>query len=261
MPSNCMRRLIVCAAFASAISAFATDIQAAFHRWAFTEAFSNEDGSVQFIEMRTPFNGEDLMAGHALDSNGPPFAVTTDLPSNLTANKSFIFGTAAYAALPGAVTPDYLIPANFFNPAGDFLNWANNSATMTIAAGQLPLDGVLSLLKNGTTAVNSPTNFAGAIGHIDLRAPVPGDTNNDRLVNVTDLNNVRNNFGSFGPDVLGDTNNDDEVTIADLNAVRNNFGEGGGSPVPEPAGVALAALSIVASLMWMRGRRAGRSRH
>ncbi len=258
MPSNCMRRMIVWAAFAAAICAFATDIQAAFHRWAFTEAFSNEDGSVQFIEMRTPFNGEDLMAGHPLKSNGQTFTAPNNLPSNLTGNKSFIFGTAAYAALPGAVTPDYLIPPNFFNPAGDTLNWANFSATMTIGAGQLPLDGVLSLLKDGTTASNSPTNFAGAIGHIDLRAPVPGDTNNDRLVNVVDLNNVRNNFGAASVDILGDTNNDDKVDIADLNAVRNNFGSGTASPVPEPASVALALVGAIATLVRARNRRAGR---
>jgi len=229
-------------------------VQAAFHRWQFTEFFSNSDGSVQFIEMRTAFNGEDLMAGHALKSNTATFNVTTNLPSSSTGNKSFIFATSAFAVLPGAVTPDYLIPPNFFNPAGDRLDWAGFDV-FTIGAGQLPLDGVRSLLRNGTTADNSPTNFAGAVGHIDLGAPVAGDTNGDRVVDVVDLNNVRNNFGAIGPDILGDTNGDDEVNIADLNAVRNNFGAVASNQAPEPSSLTLVGAGLAAALVLLRIRR------
>jgi hypothetical protein len=71
---------------------------------------------------------------------------------------------------------------------------------------------------------------------------VPGDTNGDGVVNIVDLNNVRNNFGANGNPILGDTAPfDGAVTIADLNNVRNNFGTGGVSQsVPEPSGIALA---------------------
>lgn len=48
-----------------------------------------------------------------------------------------------------------------------------------------------------------------------------GDTNDDGIVDITDLNNVRNNFGGTG---LGDTDWDNDVDIVDLNNVRNNFG-------------------------------------
>ncbi len=51
----------------------------------------------------------------------------------------------------------------------------------------------------------------------------PGDTNFDGAVDLTDLNNVRGNFGATG-NVLGDTNGDGVVDLADLNAVRNHFG-------------------------------------
>jgi protocadherin Fat 4 len=51
-----------------------------------------------------------------------------------------------------------------------------------------------------------------------------GDTNGDEVVDLVDLNNVRNNFGATGEDVLGDTNGDGVVDLDDLNAVRNNFG-------------------------------------
>lgn len=49
----------------------------------------------------------------------------------------------------------------------------------------------------------------------------PGDTNGDGIVDLVDLNNVRNNFGGEG---LGDTDGNGVVDLEDLNAVRNNFG-------------------------------------
>ncbi len=64
---------------------------------------------------------------------------------------------------------------------------------------------------------------------VEPGAAVPGDTDDDGDVDLTDLNNVRNNFGAADP-VIGDTDNDGDVDLSDLNAVRNNFGVSGGSP-------------------------------
>jgi hypothetical protein len=66
----------------------------------------------------------------------------------------------------------------------------------------------------------------GSPGGPDVVA-TPGDTNGDGVVDLADLNNVRNNFGATGPGVVGDTNGDGQVDLTDLNAVRNNFGAGG----------------------------------
>jgi serralysin len=241
-----MRSVFICGAIASAIvCASSPSAQAAFHLWNFTEIFSNEDGTIQFIEMRSPSNGEHRLAGHALISSDNTFNVLTNLPNSQTANKFFIFGTAGFAALPGAVQPDYIIPDGFFDPHGDTLDWAGFD-DLTFADGQLPLDGRMSLLDTFATSVNTPTNFAGAVGEIDLTpAPTPGDTNGDGTVDLEDLNNVRNNFGAAGPDVVGDANGDDLVDLEDLNAVRNNFGTGGSAAVPEPASLALGLAGVL----------------
>jgi len=68
----------------------------------------------------------------------------------------------------------------------------------------------------------------------------PGDTYPfDGKVDITDLNNVRNNFGSQGQiailigDAIGALNG--AVDISDLNAVRNNFGSFVDSPLPSTA--------------------------
>lgn len=80
---------------------------------------------------------------------------------------------------------------------------------------------------------------------------VPGDANDDGLVDLEDLNAVRNNFGGVG---LGDTDGDLDVDLDDLNAVRNHFGGGGARPVPEPPSLVLLAAGA-AGLTTLRLRR------
>ncbi len=91
-----------------------------------------------------------------------------------------------------------------------------------------------------------------ATGEVTLL--LPGDTNGDEIVDLNDLNNVRNNFGGTGTPILGDTNGDHLVNLEDLNAVRNNFGAtGGAQAVPEPGGFAL--LAIGGLMVLANGRR------
>ncbi|MGL4511722.1 MAG: PEP-CTERM sorting domain-containing protein [Lacipirellulaceae bacterium] len=70
-------------------------------------------------------------------------------------------------------------------------------------------------------------------------AGVLGDTNSDGIVNLQDLNNVKNNFGLTGSPVLGDARGaiDGVVNLGDLNAVKNNFGQTnpGATAIPEPS--------------------------
>jgi len=86
---------------------------------------------------------------------------------------------------------------------------------------------------------------------------IEGDTNWDGVVDVDDLNNVRNNFGTTGSvdgSLTGDAwPFDGRVDIDDLNAVRNNFGRGP-APVPEPHGLVIA-LWLLAAAGTITGRR------
>ena len=157
-----------------------------FHKWEITELFSNADGSVQFIELFTPDDGQELL------NSSPDTAqlsstdgITTnlmasfpnDLPSDLTANRFFLIGTTAYAGLDGAVTPDYILPDQFLFTGGGTVVFADVSGPIsTVAHGALPIDGILSFNADGSTGINSPTNFAGATGSINAPAPVPVPT-------------------------------------------------------------------------------------
>ena len=76
--------------------------RAEFHDWRINEVFSNALGTVQFIEfIDTLANGEHLLTGHSVITNGGSITFQSDLPSDQTLNKSFLVGTDAFAALPG----------------------------------------------------------------------------------------------------------------------------------------------------------------
>ncbi len=150
----------------------ASPARAAFHLWDIVEIYSNADGTVQFIEFFNLANGEQFLSSEntfvSTDQNQFPFP--NDLPSSFTANTSFLVGTQSYVVAPGAVAPDYVVPDNFFAVNGNTIQFGVLPATIldsvTFTDGQLPLDGVLSLNRDGTTGVNSPTNFAGETGSV-----------------------------------------------------------------------------------------------
>ncbi len=148
-----------------------------FHLWKIDQVFSSPDGKAQFIELSDPANGENHLAGHFISSNENKFTFPADLPTDATANHHFLIGTASYAALPGAVTPDYIIPDNFFNPQGDSFDYADVDS-LTFTAGQEPTDGANSLFRDVnsgalTTGPNSETNLAGQTGSVTATASTP----------------------------------------------------------------------------------------
>ena len=138
----------------------AADAHATFHAWRMTEIYSNADGSVQFLELASPVDGEEFLNGHELYST---FAGTTrvytfraDLPFG-TGGKRMLIATQGFAAL-GVLTPDYVVPNGFFSASGGRVNFADVDVW---DYPRLPSSGGLSLDRDGSTSVNSPMNFAG----------------------------------------------------------------------------------------------------
>jgi hypothetical protein len=154
-----------------ALAGIASNARAGFHLWDVSEVYSSEDGSVQFVEIRAQFGGQQFMSFGAnissANSDGTStYSCTTDLPSDTT-GKTCVFGTANLETIPGGVKPDYIIPANFirrpvnggpatvtFGPSGSTINCAS-----------LPSDGrgavLLSAGNSIVTSTNSPVNFKG----------------------------------------------------------------------------------------------------
>lgn len=191
-----MRRSITLGAVVATPFAVAAAALAGAHTWDVFEVFSNSDGTVQFVELRE-MNGtanEVNLNGLPVRSNatGNVFNFPGNLPGGSSANKRILLGTTAFAALPGAPTPDHIIPANFFStsaePAPGIEYHVYDDFVFTV--GQLPLNGKDSLNRSGATLVvqtNSPTNCAGQSGSVDA---CPWDLDADGNVGITDFLNL-----------------------------------------------------------------------
>jgi hypothetical protein len=165
-----MKKLTAFAVAAVTVAATAPVAKASFHLWLIDEIFSNPSGSIQFVEFSNAFDFEDFMSITSLKSNANTYPFPSNLPSSSTANKRFLVGTSGFAALPGAPTPDYIFPSNFFSITNDSLFLIGGAQpALTFTAGQLPTDGLQSLHWDGSTlstGLNSPTNFAGVSGSV-----------------------------------------------------------------------------------------------
>ena len=94
------------------------------------------------------------------------YTFTSDSPFP-TSNKYLLLATAGFDALPGGVSPDFIIPTDFLFAAGGSLELTNGfQSAFLFNHAALPTDGVNAYLSDHTTAVNSPTNFAGQTGSV-----------------------------------------------------------------------------------------------
>jgi hypothetical protein len=148
---------------------------AGHHLWRFSQLYSNYGGSVQYIQLVVTEDGEQNVGTFTITSGANVFHFVNNLPSMTTGtNKWILVGTANLASLPGGVTPDYIIPENFFSTSGGTLVYATTADMWNY--GSVPTDGVNALFRSGgvvTTAPNVPQNFNLQSGAINLAAPVP----------------------------------------------------------------------------------------
>jgi hypothetical protein len=170
--ATALRGLVVCVAlFAGAMAT--PSARAAFHLWQINEIYTNNTGSLQFIELRDTSGNQNFVGGQGIDVTNLANTITHSftlpigsLPGS-TLNHSLLFATAGLQAA-GGPAPDYIIPDGFLFSAGGTINFfGQNSGPYTA----LPTDGFMSRNWNaGTNGLNSPTNYAGQTGSV----PNPG---------------------------------------------------------------------------------------
>jgi hypothetical protein len=172
------RRIAAGCGLALGVLGFVDPAMAKSHLWKFKEIFSNADGSVQYIEMDVldpAGTGEWVTIQQQLATRDHVYIIPVNLPNENTFQRSMLFATPAFAALPGAPTPDFLIPAGFMDPSGDELRYRFTLDLFAYTDGELPIDGRHALVRSDRSRpLNSPENFAGATTSIDVGAAVSG---------------------------------------------------------------------------------------
>lgn len=160
----------------------ATAARATNHLWEISELYSNGPGTVQFVEMFNFNSLEGFLTGTQLIATSGSETHTFTFPSDLadpinTANHRLLIATNGFGSLPGGVTPDYILPANFLFTTDGTLTFS--ASFDSVSYPSLPMDGRDSLTIDLSThphvaapAVNSPTNFAGATGSVPEPAGV-----------------------------------------------------------------------------------------
>jgi hypothetical protein len=256
---------------AAALCAGGARADAAFHQWGIKEVFTSPDGAVQFVEFFTTAPGEGFLNTHNLVITSDGVEKTVTFNHNLagsTANKHFLVATAGFGSIAGGVTPNYTpMSGNLFNPnaASITFNFAHDFDILQVTGSQIPKDGVNSLHDADTsffgpdvlsTGPNSPTNFAGAAGSVNLGGgtPTPGDFTGNGVVDGGDLAVWRSNFGMTGAatTMQGNADADGDVDGNDYLIWQRNVGAAPAlkavSAIPEPA-TAVLALLLAATLL------------
>lgn len=143
------------------------------HTWDVNEVFSNASGTIQFVELReaagTP--GEVNVQSVTVASTTESFLIGGSALTPPTTSKFFLIATPGFAALPGAPTPDRILPPGnipFFNTAGDTVSYGPYDSWVF---GTVPTNGTSSLNRSGGVLLNSPTNYAGATGSVSVASP------------------------------------------------------------------------------------------
>jgi hypothetical protein len=227
--------------------------------WRFSEFFSSSDGSVQFIELDSQGTNEVQASGaqiHSL-STGMTLTLTQDL-SGSTLNKKLLLATSGFGTLPGSIPADFAatpLPPNFFDPSGDTITLLKDGLIDSRTFTYVPTGGSKSRhYPSDTVATNSPTNFAGFFGEINLSTNF-GDYNDDGAIDAADYVVYKKHL-----DTLESIPNDETpgwVMVDDHEVWKRRFGtsgggSGGGSPVPELACHSLSAIGASLSLFWRR---------
>ena len=181
--------------------------QASFTTWEVNEVFSNADGTIQFIEFfeANAQNGQRSFPGKDIKTfvtGAPPIDFSNryvfggDVSSNLTANKFALVATSGFASLPGAVPPDFVMPDGFIDTSVVIKITLSTIDEFTFALGATPTNGVDSLYRTGApVGPNSPTNFAGQTGNIDVPEPAAAVLDAAALLCVLGIAQIRRAAG------------------------------------------------------------------
>lgn len=166
--------------------------------WTLNEVYSNENGTVLFIELisggvvNTNISGQVITA--TSDGNSRSFVIPNNLPPTTTSPATLLLATSNLSQIPGYVTQDFTLPSFFFDSraVSITIDYAGTSQ-ITFNGTDLQLDDQSTSIDAFNQAMtNSPKNYSDETGELfedivffngyeqcDVRAVAYFDADND----------------------------------------------------------------------------------
>lgn len=203
--------------------------------------------------------GEQFSRVYAQNNFGPS---PLEAPGGVDPGKTYV-NTLPTGSLPGVAEVEYLGRVSTGQNINDWFvaNLTDNAASgYSSGLRNYGISGNHAGLNNpeayvGTTYAPSPfgygTDITVTLGAPNVNFAVPGDSNRNGSVTISDFATLQNNIGKAGGWAQGDFNYDGKITISDFALLQNNFGFGVGAaamPVPEPASIAMFGMGALAML-------------
>jgi uncharacterized protein YjbI with pentapeptide repeats len=184
---------------------------------------------------------------------GSDFSIAPTATFDLTDNDAIVQSSAA------TKSSDLARLNGFVKQGHNGGDWQGTGITSSTAAADAEEDSTLAIADN---ALLGYTQFSGQTVTDDsilLKYTYYGDIDLNGQVDADDLTVFANNFGTLTgmTQIDGDTDFDNDVDADDLTIFANNLGGGTGDPlnaagaqaVPEPAGVVMSCVALLALVM------------
>lgn len=203
----------------------------------------------------------DPVTGNASISNLSPLITPPDVTSYTVTSEAGSLNPAfaSFADNPAQAGAGW----RSVNPSAEHVGELNLESSKAFANGTVALlndlfnvGGAQDLLFQYSTVAGDVLVGSVVYGAIpDAPMGLPADFNGDGMVDLSDFNILKGNFGTMGATMdQGDANLDGNVDLSDFNILKASFGQSGAAAVPEPSTVLLAICGL-AGLLYVGWKR------
>ncbi|MCX7553848.1 hypothetical protein OS175_08155 [Marinicella sp. S1101] len=144
---------------------------AGWNGWSVNEIYSNQTGTVQYIEIVAGENANANIGGSVIAFNSDGQNSVYVIPADFIDTTQYLIATQGFSQSPGSVLPDLIIQGSIFNASSSMLTINMDGDLFELNPLVLPEDDFLAISFDQAIVVNSPTNNMGEEGQL-LESPI-----------------------------------------------------------------------------------------
>ena len=135
--------------------------------WFVNEVYSNQSGTVQYIELAAEDNNANANIGESIivfSSDGVQSSY--DIPGEFYDRSQFLIASQGFVQSPGSISPDLVIQGQIFDPAATVFSVDMDGNIFELDPLSIPEDDFYSISFDENFLPNSPTNNEGEVGQL-----------------------------------------------------------------------------------------------